>query len=72
MNSTNGTPSNLMKHTRKRQLNDNPAKNTRRLERIISLISFLSNYRTIKEMAYYLKLNEKSVQILKSFGAVGF
>jgi len=48
-------------YSRLRQFNGNPIRNTRRVERVISIITYLSEYRTIKEMASLLKIHQKSV-----------
>lgn len=46
---------------RKRVFNGNPISNTRRVERTLKLIKYLSEFRTINQIKNYLGLHEKSV-----------
>ncbi|MCM4170066.1 hypothetical protein DHD32_01130 [Arenibacter sp. TNZ] len=47
---------------RKRVFNGKPINNTRRVERILLLIKYLSEFRTINQIKNYLDIHEKSVQ----------
>ncbi|WP_422858890.1 hypothetical protein ACOKFD_16285 [Flagellimonas sp. S174] len=47
---------------RKREFNGKPIKNTRRVERVLKLIKFLSGFKTIREIKNHLEIHEKSVQ----------
>ncbi|USD26860.1 hypothetical protein [Flagellimonas marinaquae] len=47
---------------RKRKFNGNPINNTRRVQRVLDLITFLNEFKTIKEIKDCLEIHEKSVQ----------
>ena len=48
--------------TIKRKFQGKPIANTRRVERVLKLIKFLSGWRTIREIKLHLDIHEKSVQ----------
>jgi predicted DNA-binding transcriptional regulator YafY len=60
MRSTYGIPSRPI--IRKREFRGKPINNTRRVERVLKLIKFLSEFRTIREINKHLEIHEKSVQ----------
>lgn len=47
---------------RKRELRTNPINNTRRVERVLNLIVYLNDFKTIREIQNHLGIHEKSVQ----------
>jgi hypothetical protein len=47
---------------RKKELRTNPINNTRRVERVLNLIVFLNDFKTIWEIKTHLAIHEKSVQ----------
>ncbi|MBC8767171.1 hypothetical protein H4O18_04125 [Arenibacter sp. BSSL-BM3] len=47
---------------RKRVFNGKPISNTRRVERTIQLVKYLSEFRTINQIKSFLNIHEKSVQ----------
>ncbi|NAS32438.1 HTH domain-containing protein [Flavobacteriaceae bacterium R38] len=61
MKSIDGMPRNRIKITRKRVFNGKPIRSTRRVERVLKLIIWLKEYRTIKGIAKHLNIHEKSV-----------
>ena len=48
--------------TRDREFKGKSINNTRRVERVLKLIVFLNEYRSIREIAKILSIHEKSVQ----------
>ena len=46
---------------RKRQFNGKPISNTRRVERVLNIITYLQVEKTIKQIALELKIHQKSV-----------
>ncbi len=60
MKSTEGiTPRPII---RKREFNGKPINNTRRVQRVLKLIKFLNDFKTIREIKDCLGIHEKSVQ----------
>ena len=49
------------RNVRVRNFTGKRIKNTRRVERVLNLIKYLNNFRTIKEIAAYLEVHNKSV-----------
>lgn len=47
---------------RKREFYGKPIGNTRRVERVLKLIVFLNDFKTIREIKNHLGIHEKSVQ----------
>ena len=47
---------------RKRVFEGKPIANTRRVERTLTLVRYLSEFRTIKQIKNFLDIHEKSVQ----------
>ena len=51
----------MFKITRIKEFTGKPINNTRRVERVLKLIIWLSEFRTIKEIAKHLNIHNKSV-----------
>lgn len=62
MKSTFGIPTRRHMNVRKRVFNGKRINNTRRVERVLNLIKYLSEFKTIREISSHLIIHEKSVQ----------
>lgn len=60
MKSTEGTTPRPI--IRKREFTGKPINNTRRVQRVLNLIKFLNDFKTIREIKNHLGIHEKSVQ----------
>lgn len=61
MKSTDMPYTKFGRHVRIREFTGNRINNTRRVERVLRLIKFLSNNRSIKEISKHLDIHPKSV-----------
>lgn len=61
MKSTYGMPDNPIRVARLRHGGAKPIGNTRRVKRVLRLIKYLNEFRSIRQIASHLELHEKSV-----------
>lgn len=61
MKSTYGMNTKQFRNIRKRSFTGKKIENTKRVERVLSLIKYLNEFRAIKEIAIHLNIHRKSV-----------